>query len=63
MQLFEALVEIQNNRTTRCAAPVHQQGEGQGVSLLQLVAASLLGLENVAGLGAEEDGLRRGEGV
>ena len=63
MELFEALVEIQNNRTTRCAAPVHQQGEGQGVPLLQLVAASLLGLENVAGLGAEEDGLRRGEGV
>ena len=42
---------------------MHQQGEGQGVPLLQLVAASLLGLENVAGLGAEEDGLRRGEGV
>ena len=63
MELFEALVEIQNNRTTRCEAPVHQQGEGQGVPLLQLVAASLLGLENVAGLGAEEDGLRRGEGV
>ena len=63
MELFEALVEIQNNRTTRCAAPVHQQGEGQGVPDLQLVAASLLGLENVAGLGAEEDGLRRGEGV
>ena len=63
MELFEALVEIQNNRTTRFEAPVHQQGEGQGVPLLQLVAASLLGLENVAGLGAEEDGLRRGEGV
>ena len=58
---MEIYIEQQNS--SRCEAPVHQQGEGQGVPLLQLVAASLLGLQNVAGLGAEEDGLRRGEGA